>query len=254
MTSLFEIAFLTIATFFCTLLTVTAGAGGGVLLLAIMLQLVPPAIAIPAHGFVQIFANMTRTWIFRRQLVWPVIWRFALLLPVGSALGLLVFQGLPENVVKMLIGGFVLLTLASGHLKKWRSVTFPVWAFLPVGFITGVLNMVVGVIGPVLAALVVRYGMRKEAVVGTLGVFGVVGNFTKIVGFGLAGFPFSQYWLLFVLMIPAAILGMNVGKHLLWRVSEKTFARILESVLVVMAAKLIVYDGLGGFWRPELGL
>ena len=214
-----------------------------------MLLFVPPAVAIPAHGFVQLFANGTRTWIFRRQLVWPVIWRFSLLLPLGAALGLVLFQGLPENIIKMLIGVFVLLTLVSGHMKSISKVHPPLWAFIPVGFVTGVLNMVVGVIGPVLAALVVRFGIAKEGVVGTLGFFGVVGNVTKIVGFSLTGFAFSTYWPLFVLMIPAAILGMNVGKHLLWRISEHTFKRVLESVLVIMAAKLILYDGLGWLWR-----
>lgn len=252
MTSPLEVLLLTVSTFFCTILTATTGAGGGVLLLALMLQLVPPAVAIPAHGFVQLFANITRTWIFRRDLAWPVIWRFALLLPVGAAVGLLVFQGLPESSVKLLIGVFVLLTVISGRIKGLAGAKPPINIFIPVGFATGILNMVVGVIGPVLAALVIRLGIKKEGIVGTLGFFGVVGNITKIVGFTFVGFSFAKYWLVFLLMVPAAILGMNVGKHLLWRVSEATFARLLQGVLVVMALKLIVYDGLGWIWRSHL--
>ena len=139
----------------------------------------------PAHGVVQLFANVTRTWIFRRQLVWPVIWRFALLLPVGAALGLLVFQGLPDEIIKMLIGVFMLLTLLSERIRRLKEWKLPLWSFLPIGFLTGILNMVVGVIGPVLATLVVRYGIRKEGVVGTLGFFGIVGNVTKIIGLRL---------------------------------------------------------------------
>ena len=248
MTSLLEIGFLTVATFFCSMLTVMAGAGGGILLLGLMLLLVPPAVAIPAHGIVQLAANATRSWMFRRQLVWPVIWRFGLLLPAGAALGLFVFQGLPEEVTKMLIGFFVLFTLLSGHISKFQDRQLPLWLFIPVGFVTGILNMIVGVIGPVLAALVVRFGLKKESVVGSLGVFGVLGNTVKIVGFGYAGFSFATYWPLFVLMVPAAIVGMMVGKRLLWRFSERTFRGMLQSVLIFMALKLIVYDGLGSLW------
>lgn len=231
------------------MLTVVAGAGGGVLLLALMLLLVPPSIAIPAHGFVQLAANMTRSWLFRRQLSWPVIWRFGLLLPAGAAVGLMVFQGLPEDVIKMLIGIFVLLTLVSDYLPSLRERSLPLATFIPVGFVTGILNMVVGVIGPVLAALAVRSGLKKETVVGTLGVFGVLGNTTKIIGFSFVGFDFAKFWPLFVLMIPAAIAGMHVGRRLLWRFSERAFKNLLQTVLVAMALKLIFYDGFGILWH-----
>ena len=230
------------------MLTVVAGAGGGMVLLAIMLQLTPPVVAIPAHGVVQLAANLTRTWLFRRNLVWPLIWRFALLLPVGVVAGLLLFQGLPERIVKMLIGWFVLLTLVSERFLPVRGKEIPLWAFVPLGFITGIMNMIVGVIGPVIAALVVRRDIRKEAVVGTLGFFGVIGNLTKIIGFTYVGFSFVKYWPLLILMVPASVLGMNIGKHLLWRFSEQTFRKLLQTVLLILAGKLIFYDGLGWLW------
>lgn len=249
MTSPIEIAFLTIAVFFCSAITAMTGAGGGVLLLALMLQLVPPAIAIPAHGIVQLATNVTRTWLFRNALSWPVIWRYGLLLPFGAALGLLVFQGLPEDIVKLLIGAFVLLTLLSGQIKSIGEFKLPLWVFLPTGFITGILNMIVGAMGPVLAVICVRSGLRKESVVATLGAFGIFGNVSKIVGFSFVGFSFAKYWPLFVLMIPAGMLGMYAGRRLLWRFTEQTFRKLLQAVLIAMALKLIVYDGLGWLWR-----
>lgn len=248
MTSPLEILFLSVVTFLCSILTVVAGAGGGMVLLAVMIQFVPPAIAIPAHGVVQVAANSTRTWLFRHHVAWPLIWRFALLLPPGIAVGLLVFQGLPQHVVKLLIGCFVLVTLFSGRFTATRDKSMPLWAFIPLGFANGVLNMVVGVIGPVIAAFVVRTNIRKEGVVGTMGVFGLMGNFAKIVGFTYAGFSFYEFWPLLVMTVPAAILGMNVGKRLLWRFTEQTFRKLLQSVLVALAAKMIVYDGLGWIW------
>jgi uncharacterized protein len=249
MTSPLEIVFLTAAVFVCSMITAVTGAGGGVLLLALMLQLVPPAVAIPAHGLVQLATNVTRTWLFRNALAWPVIWRYGLLLPFGATLGILVFQGLPEDVVKILIGLFVLLTLVSGHIKGLANFKMPLWIFLPTGFITGALNMIVGAMGPVLAVLAIRYGLTKEAVVGTLGAFGIFGNVSKIVGFSFVGFSFASYWPLFLTMIPAGMLGMYAGRRLLWRFSEQTFRRLLQAVLIVMALKLILYDGLGSLWR-----
>ena len=67
------------------------------------------------------------------------------------------------------------------------------WAFLPIGLVTGCLNIIVGVIGPVLGALMTYTPLKKEAVVGTLGWFGVIGNLTKIAGFSAIGFSFAPH-------------------------------------------------------------
>ncbi len=249
MTSPLEIALLTLAVFFCSMLTAVTGAGGGVLLLALMLQLVPPAIAIPIHGLVQLTSNTTRTWMFRRDLSWPVVWRYGLLLPFGAVVGLALFQSLPQSFIKLLIGTFVLLTLISGGVKADHTHKFPLWGFLPLGFFTGAMNIIVGAMGPVLAVAVVRYGLTKQAVVGTLGAFGVFGNISKVVGFSVVGFSFLTYWPLVIVMMPVGVAGMHVGRKLLWRFSEQTFHKLLQTILVVMALKLIVYDGLEWFWH-----
>jgi len=130
----FEIVLLTVAAFSTSALTAVVGAGGGTALIALMLFIMPPAAVIPAHGIVQLAANVTRSWLLRRYLAWPIIWRFSLLLPLGVVLGLWLFQGLPAAVIQLLIGGFVLITLAlpfinrsalekrhSGLLFQWDS-------------------------------------------------------------------------------------------------------------------------------------
>jgi len=56
----------------------------------------------------------------------------------------------------MLIGFFVLLALATRQRKALNDTDLPLWAFVPVGFVNGVLNMIVGVIAPILGVLVIR--------------------------------------------------------------------------------------------------
>ena len=94
-----EIALLALSAFATAALTGVAGAGGGMLLLAIMLQLMPPAAAIPLHGAVQLAANTVRSWLLRRAIDWRIAWRFSLLLPAGIGIGLLLFQGLDRKSV-----------------------------------------------------------------------------------------------------------------------------------------------------------
>ena len=67
---------LTVLSFFTALMTSIAGAGGGTVLLAAMLQFMNPAEAIPVHGVIQLSSNMTRTWLLRKYVNWKIIFIF----------------------------------------------------------------------------------------------------------------------------------------------------------------------------------
>ena len=246
--SIFEISLLTAAAFCTSALTTVVGAGGGTALIALMLQVMSPAAAIPVHGVVQLASNTTRVFLFWSHMAWPIIARFASLMPFGVALGLWLFQGLPKEVIQILIGCVVLLTLATRQLERFRGKDLPLWAFVPVGFVTGTLNMIVGVVAPILGVLVIRNDLTKEQVVGTLGFFGFVGNLLKIAGFTLIGFSFVEYGPTMLCMIPAAIIGTRVGRAVLSNVNDRNFVIGFRIMLIALALKLIVYDGLVRFW------
>ena len=243
-----EIAFLVSVAFCTSALTAVVGAGGGTALIAIMLQVMSPGVAIPVHGAVQLASNTSRVCLLWRYMAWPIILRFAALMPLGVTLGLLLFQGLPTQVIQILIGCFVLISLASRHLRQFRDKELPLWAFVPLGFITGVLNMIVGVIAPILGVLVIRKDLAKEQIVATLGFFGFIGNLLKIAGFAMIGFSFAEYGALILWMIPAAIIGTWVGRVFLSKMDERYFLLAFRIVLFVLALKLIAYDGLAGLW------
>lgn len=242
-----EIAFLSAVAFCTSALTAVVGAGGGTALIAIMLQVMSPAAAIPVHGAVQLASNTTRVYLLWRHLHWPIIIRFAVAMPPGVWLGLALFQGLPVEAVQILIGCFVLISLAARQIGRWRQSDVPLWAFVPIGFVTGALNMVIGVIAPVLGVLIIRRDLSKEAMVGTLGFFGFIGNLLKIAGFSLIGFSFYEYGPLIVCMVPAAIAGTRVGRAVLSRMDETFFLIGFRIVLLLLALKLIGVDGLGLF-------
>ena len=214
-----EILILSASAFCTSALTAVVGAGGGTALIAIMLQVLSPAAAIPVHGAVQLASNTTRVYLLWRHMHWPIILRFALLMPFGVWLGLAVFQGLPAEAIQILIGCFVLSAL----------------------------NMVVGVIAPILGVLIIRRDLSKEAMVGTLGFFGFLGNLLKIAGFALIGFSFVEFGPLMAGMIPAAVIGTRVGRAVLSKMDETYFLIAFRIVLVLLAAKLILVDGLGVF-------
>ena len=81
--------------------------------------------------------------------------------------------------------------------------------------------------------------------VGTLGFFGFIGNLLKVAGFSLIGFSFVTYGPLILCMVPAAIIGTRVGRALLSGLDAKSFMVAFRLMLIALALKLILIDGLG---------
>ena len=123
-----------VISFFTAMITSLAGAGGGTILLAYMLQFINPLVAIPIHGTVQLTSNIARVFLFRKYLVWKLIIPFCMFLPFGVYLGLTIFQNLDSQKIKFLIGAFIISTIVFQNIKKNKKVRMPTNFYYFLGF------------------------------------------------------------------------------------------------------------------------
>ncbi len=238
--SIYDNLLLTLLSFFTAMMTSIAGAGGGTVLLAAMLQFMNPSEAIPVHGVIQFISNIARTWLLRKFVKWGIILKFSLMIPLGVYLGLEIFQSFDEKDIKKLIGLFIVIALILQNIKYIKNLIISSNWYYIVGLFTGILNILVGVIAPLLAVIVKQSINEKKSIVGTLGYFGLVGNFTKIIGFSLIGFSFLEYLDTILLMIPATLLGSRIGQYLLDKISNKLFFYIFQIILIFLALRLLI--------------
>ena len=238
--SLSENIIITVLSFFTALMTSVAGAGGGTVLLAAMLQFMNPAEAIPVHGAIQLTSNLTRTWLLRKFVNWKIIFKFSLLLPFGIFLGLKIFQNIDPDNIKILIGIFILLALGLQNLRIIKNIKISTNIYLLIGFFTGILNILVGVIAPLLAVIVKQSISEKKSIVGTLGYFGLIGNLIKIIGFSFIGFSFLAYIDTLLMVIPATLIGSRIGQFLLNKISNRIFTIMFQIILIGLAIRLLL--------------
>ena len=238
--SIYHNLLLTLLSFFTAMMTSIAGAGGGTVLLAAMLQFMNPSEAIPVHGVIQFTSNIARTWLLRKFAKWSIILKFSLMIPLGVYLGLEIFQSFDAEDIKKLIGLFIIIALILQNINFIKNLIISSNWYYIVGLFTGILNILVGVIAPLLAVIVKQSINEKKSIVGTLGYFGLVGNFTKIIGFSLIGFSFLEYLDTFLLMIPATLLGSRIGQYLLDKISNKLFFYIFQIILIFLALRLLI--------------
>jgi len=214
---------------------------GGITLLAVMLLFLPPLVAVPLHGVIQLASNGSRAFIQRQHAQTDIVWRYALLLLPMGYLGLRVAQAMPEDAVRATIGAFVLLATWAPRLLLLGYEGGPDPShrrFLWLGGATGFLSVTIGATGPLIAPFFLRLGLTRQALVGTKAACQALGHLAKIIVYGGVGFAFGDHLPLLAGGTLAVMAGTWVGSRLLERVSEQAFVMLYKGVLTVIALRL----------------
>jgi uncharacterized membrane protein YfcA len=230
---------ITLAAFFSSMVTAIVGAGGGTALLLLMLYMVPAGNVVAVHGCIQLVSNFARVAMFWRHMHWPVIVRFVIPMPAGVYLGLQIYEMMDHDGLQLVIASFVLLSLVIRPPSSPEARGLPKGIYYVTGFFIGAANIIVGVLSPILGAILRLERLPKEQLVGTLGFFGFAGNVFKIAGFAFVGFAFAPYAVVVACASLATIAGTYAGKRLLAGISSRTFTIAFQIMLGAMATRLI---------------
>ncbi|WP_245601077.1 sulfite exporter TauE/SafE family protein [Marinobacterium jannaschii] len=221
---------------FTSFITAAVGIGGGVLLLAVMASLVPPAALIPVHGLVQFGSNGGRAWLTRRHCDWSLVGGFALGALVGAVLAYFIVVQLPLQWIQLAVAGFILF-LVWGPKPKQMDLG-PKGRIL-FGGLTTLVSMFVGATGPLVASVVYRQSADKLAVSATFASCMSVQHLLKLLVFSVAGFAFWQWLPLVLLMIGAGFVGTWLGLKVLNRLPVKLFSQLFKLVITLLALRLL---------------
>ncbi len=228
---------LVIASFFTSALTAAFGVGGGVAMLALLGLFIPVAALIPVHGAVQLGSNTGRAWHQRAHIRFAIATPFIVGSLIGAAVGAYVVVQLPDALLKLVLGVFVIAV-------TWTKIPGAArlsHAGLAAGSaVLALATMFVGATGPLLSAFFAQLiPDDRKALIATHAAGMTVQHALKVIAFALAGFAFWR-WLPFIaLMIASGYLGTIYGTRLLEKLPEETFRRWFKIGLTLLALDLI---------------
>ncbi|WP_189571801.1 sulfite exporter TauE/SafE family protein [Marinobacter zhanjiangensis] len=232
-----DIALLLLAcSVFTSMVTAALGAGGGVMLLALMAMWVPPAAVIPVHGIIQLGSNagrMTLTW---RHVDWRVIAAFAPGVVLGALAGSLVLVSLPPWAWQVTIALFVLY-LCWG--PKLPPMALGRGGILAASALTSFISLFVGATGPLVAAFIKQIHTDRFTTVATFATAMTLQHLPKALVFGLAGFMFRDWAVFLAAMIACGFAGTWLGLRLLGRLGNRAFRNVFNVLLTLLAARLL---------------
>lgn len=231
------VAILVAASLVTSAITASLGIGGGVLLLAIMALIVPPAAIIPVHGMVQLGSNANRALLTLRHINLRLIGWFLPGAMLGAWLGSLFLVELPLQLVQLCIAGFILLLCWGPRIPK--VATGPTGTFIAAAATT-FLSLFIGATGPLVAAFVKQQqNGERFSTVATFAAAMSLQHLPKALVYGAAGFVFMDWLGLMLAMVLAGALGTWLGLHLLKSMSDQRFGLIFNVLLTALAVRLI---------------
>lgn len=227
---------LALASFFTTFLGVVTGTAGGLVLLALMALVFPPAVLIPLHTVVQLGAGSSRTVIMWRYVLRGALLPFLAGAVVGAGLGAQIFVTLPTAALQGILGAFILILAWLPNLARFGP---PRGRFAVLGFGSTFLGMFVSATGTLLAPFIAGASPDRRNHAATMAALMAIVHITKLVAFGFLGIAIGAYAPLIVAMITTAALGNWVGSRTLDRVPERAFRIVFQVLLTGLAVRLL---------------
>jgi uncharacterized membrane protein YfcA len=226
-------------------LTAVLGFGGGIVLLALLLLVVDPVVAIPLHAAIQVASNGTRTVIRRHDVDWGIVGRSSLLLLPAGALTVPLARAAPEAVLQVAIAVTVLVATWVPERTALEVPAPSPAGWVGVGAVAGALNPLVGATGPLFAPLFKAASTTRQRFVGTFAGTQVAGHGAKLVLFGAAGLAPTGHLPTVAAGIGGVVVGTELGSRVLDRMSEQRFRSLYLAAISAVAVYLVV-DGVVG--------
>lgn len=235
-----DVGWLMMLSGFTSFITAALGIGGGVLLLAVLSQILPLAALIPVHGLVQLGSSGNRAWMTRRHVDWQVVGLFLGGAVLGAVAASFVVVQLPLDLLRISVALFIIYLVWG---PKPAKVSLSSTQLFAAGGLTTLLSAFVGATGPLVAAVLHRRKLSKLQTVATFATCMSFQHLLKGVVFSVVGFAFSEWLWVILLMIAAGVVGTWLGLKVLNRIPTAMFSWVFRGVVTLLALRLL-YQGL----------
>lgn len=230
-----DVLWLMLASLLTSALTAATGVGGGTALLAVMANILPVTVIIPVHGLVQLGSNAGRLLMLWRHVHWSLTGWFVLGCLLGSALGGQLVISLPQSVLQLMLGLFILLLCWLPLPLQGIGGRSGVW----MGGVTAFVSMFIGATGPFVLALLKNVLLERHALVATMAALMSFQHLVKVGVFIALGVALHDWLGLILLMVMLGGCGTLLGSLVLQRLSNHRFALILKVMITLLALRLL---------------
>lgn len=175
------------ATFTAGLIRGFAGFGSGMIMVAVLLSLYPPALAIPTVLFTELILSLVMLPAAMRYARWRLIMPLTLAATLAAPLGVWLLGALTQESARFLASAMILGFVALALLNKTSSERIRTAAVLRAGACSGFMGGVAGMTGPPVVSALLGMQLPPREVRATLIGYFVVIDGLLLLNFSLQG-------------------------------------------------------------------
>lgn len=159
---------------------------------------------------------------------------------LGMALGLALLINLPERVLLVLLGVFVLYAGISSLARRTNAAAIRTGWAMPAGIAGGIFSALYGTGGPIYTIYLSRRIADKTVFRATMATLILTVSLTRLAMFAISGLLLQDHLLLAALLLtPFVALGLALGNRLHHRLSGPRIMRMVFVLIVANGAALI---------------
>jgi uncharacterized membrane protein YfcA len=218
--------------------------GISLLHVVVFAQLFPPMLSTGVVLPMLIVGDVGAVLLFRRHADWHQVWRTLPPALLGVVGGWWLMGHFREMRFHPVIGGVVLGLAVVQLVRNWRPDLYQraphtlafAWG---IGFLAGVVTMLANAAGPVMGLYLLAVGLPKDAFVGTSAWFFLILNVSKVPFSAQLGLIQGDSLRLNLILIPAIVVGLFLGKATMSRVPQRLFDTLIIGFAFVAALRLL---------------
>ncbi|MFM8562945.1 MAG: sulfite exporter TauE/SafE family protein [Acidimicrobiia bacterium] len=217
---------------------VTVGFGFALLAVPLMAIAVDTHEAVVISTLLGLMTSGLQTWHGRGDIDRPVVRRLVAGAVVGLPVGILVFQRVDERLLKILLGGSVLLAvalLAAGLAGRGSNRT-DIWC----GVVSGALAASLSTNGPPLVFALQARGLPMSSFRPSINAVFTISGVLSLLAFTVGGDVTSDALVHAAMAVPVMLIGSRVGFLLRERVPESGARRLVLTLLAAAGSSAIV--------------
>ena len=211
---------------------------------SIMIIFLSPKIAVPIIILCASLNNIliltkTKEWIDLKRIL-PLILTGIIGVPFGTYLLVI----LRDNISKMFIGSVITIFAVFFLIGFKRKIIHEKLAFIPVGFISGLLSGSTSMGGPPVILFFANQGINKNVFRANIVAYFMILSLITIFNFTLENLITPVVIGYVLSFLPATFLGVIIGIRVSYRIEEKLFQNIALSI-VIIAGIISIISGIG---------
>jgi hypothetical protein len=218
-----------------------AGFGIGSLLTPVLALQAGTKLAVAAVAIPHVIGTAQRFWLLRRHADWRVVRSFGLMSAIGGLAGAFLQTRATGRALETVFGLLLILagiTELTGWMQGVRWGRRTAWV---AGALSGALGGLVGNQGGIRTAAMLGYDVPKESFVATATAIALLVDAARLpVYLVTQGREIAGLWSHVLIATGAVVVGTLVGRHILGRLSQLVFRRVIALLLLALGLYMLL--------------